>query len=178
RDTHRPGLRISLAGIFTRSSIRSDQISQYFYVYSHRLHTAFSSSNPTREDRARNTACCSELVSPRAPIPLHRQPHQPIAEARVVDPAGLPELGVDAGLGEAGHRVELVDEDGAVGVDEEVAAGEAGAAGELEGADRLLAHAGDLVVGEGRRDEQLHAAVAVLGLVVVPVAVGDHFAGQ
>ena len=59
-------------------------------------------------------------------------------------PLGLEQLRVDAGLGEAGHRVDLVDEHLAVGLDEEVAAGEAGAAGEGEGRGGQLADAGGL----------------------------------
>ncbi len=71
----------------------------------------------------------SELVGAGLFVPLDAEPDQAVAQIRVRQAVGLPELGVDAGLGEAGHGVDLVDEDLAVGLDEEVAAGEAGAAG-------------------------------------------------
>ena len=93
-------------------------------------------------------------------------------------PGRLPELGVDAGLGEAGHGVDLVDEDRAVGLDKEVAAGEAAAAGEPEHARRQLLDPGDGLGGDRRRRQQLHAALRVLRLEVVPVGVRDDFARQ
>ena len=68
-------------------------------------------------------------------------------------PLASQELRVDAGLGEAGHRVDLVDQDLAVGLDEEVAAGKAGAAGEGEDLGSELADAGhrSAEIGAGTR---------------------------
>ena len=70
---------------------------------------------------------------------LDRELDQAPAEVGVGETGGLPELRVDAGLGEAGHRVDLVDEDLAVGLDEEVAAGQARTAAEAEGGEGELA---------------------------------------
>ena len=73
-------------------------------------------------------------------VALDRQLDQPVAELRIGDAVGLEELAVDAGLGEAGDRVELVDED-LLPVDEEVAASEAAAAAEREHPAGQLPHA-------------------------------------
>ena len=110
---------------------------------------------------------------------LDRELDEAVAELRVGDPAGLEQLRVDAGLGEAGHRVDLVDQHLAVGLDEEVAAGEAGAAGEGEDRGGELADARRSSAREiGAGTAQLHAALAVLGLEVVPLGVGDDLARQ
>ena len=49
---------------------------------------------------------------------------------------------------------------------------------QLEGFDGQLPHAGGLLIGNRRRHDQLHAAVAVLRLVVLPVGMGHHLARQ
>src|SRR3954467_803722 len=74
-----------------------------------------------------------ELVRAHSAVALDREDDQALAEFRVGDAGRLPELRVDAGLGEAGHGVDLVDQDPAVRLDEEVAAGETGRAGAREG---------------------------------------------
>ena len=83
--------------------------------------------------RPRAQLSWSELVGANLGVALDRELDQAVAELRVGDAARLEQLAVDARLGEAGDRVELVHQDLAVPfLNEEVAAGEARAAGEPE----------------------------------------------
>src|SRR5207253_10262925 len=83
------------------------------------------------------------------------------------DAAGFPQLGVRAGLGEAGHRVDLVQEQSvAAALQEEVDARKATGCDRLEGPHRqspnfLGDHGWDL-----GRNERLRARVEILGAVV------------
>ncbi len=78
-----------------------------------------------------------------------------------------PELRVHAGRGLAGHRVELVEQH-RLALDEEVDARQAAAARDPECVDGKLAKALACRVGDPRGHLQLHPALGVLGLVVVP----------
>jgi serine/threonine-protein kinase len=115
-------------------------------------------------------------------VPVERELHQAVDEIRVRHPRGLEQLRVDARRGEAGDRVQLVDEHLAVGADEEVDPRHAFA---LAGDERLhgqLLDALDRLLLEPRRDDQVHPSLGVLGRVVVPVgaleAVRDDLTGQ
>src|SRR5499425_19044 len=128
------------------------------------------------------------LVCPPVPPPamttrtalalLEGEVDQPRDELGVGDAGGFPELGIGAGRGEAGQRVDLVDEHAALALDEEVHAREPRAVHGAEGLHRELAHAaGDL----GRqRCGHLEGGVtlAVLRLVVVPLARVADLAGH
>ena len=109
----------------------------------------------------------SERVGALLAVALDRERREAVDELGVGQPAADPELAVDARLGEAGHRVELVEQD-RVAVDEEVRAGQALHADVAEGAHGELA---DALPGGGRDargDDELHPALGVLRLVVVP----------
>ena len=83
----------------------------------------------------RDGAGASEAVGALVGVALDRQRAEPLDELGVGQPAGLPELRVDARRREAGHRVELVEQH-ALALDEEVRAREARAAEVRERRDR------------------------------------------
>src|SRR5512132_2174033 len=118
--------------------------------------------------RSDGEAVALELELLRRLVALDCELDEAVAELGIADPVRLEELAVDAGLGEAGDRVELVDED-LLAVHEEVAAGEPAAATERENPARQLPHALGCGSGDLGGDDQLHAALGVLGLVVVPI---------
>ena len=121
-----------------------------------------------------------ELVArARASWRSSAEPHEPVAELRVGDAARLEQLREHAGLGEPGDRVDLVDQHLAVVADEEVAAGEAGAADRARRPARRARGRGrspSSPIGAGTTSSM--PPVGVLGLVVVPVGVGDDLARQ
>src|SRR5688500_14525174 len=100
---------------------------------------------------------------------FERELDQAVAEVRVGAPARLEQLAEDAGRGEPRNRVDLVDEDLAVGADEEVAAREPGAADRAEDAGGELANALDRLVADRRGDLELHSPLRVFRLEVVPL---------
>src|SRR5215210_1313695 len=114
-------------------------------------------------------------------MPLQRQLDQAVEQLRVRNPRGLEELGVDARRGEAGDRVQLVDEHLAV-AHEEVDARHPLAVRRHVRAQSEVADALDRVRRQARRHDQVHPALVVLGRVVVPVRpaepVGDDLARQ
>ena len=100
---------------------------------------------------------------------------------------GLPELGVHADAGEAGHGVDFVEVDAGGfgflvlfgfdgGLHEEVDAGEAGAVAGAEGGDGHLADLFGFGFGEIRGDDGDAGVGVVLGVVVVELGAGDDFA--
>ncbi len=105
-------------------------------------------------------------------MPLEREHEQALEQRRVADTRRLEELRVDARLGEPRNRVELVDEYLAGAAHEHVDAGHPLAFDRGEGGERQLACALPLGGGDPRRDAELHLALLVLGLVVVPLVAG------
>ena len=167
------------AGAGTKQSIELtvDEPSRFYLVWLTKLPASEDSGELQAEISDIRLIGPSELVRARVGMLLEREADQPVAQLRVGDPAGLEELGVDAGLGEAGDRVELVDQDGLV-VDEEVAAPEARASAEGEDLQRELAHPLRGRLADPRRDAKLHPPRLVLRLVVVPVGVGEDLTGH
>ena len=91
--------------------------------------------------------------------------------------ARLPELRVHRDRGEAGQRVDLVDEDAVrAALEEEVHARHPGDAAEAEDRDRQALRLLRDGRRHGRRDEQLRLVVAVLVVVVVELVAGDDLA--
>src|SRR5436853_5747405 len=110
-----------------------------------------------------------ELEVRTALVPLERERDEPVEQLRVVDPGRLEELRIHARRGEAGNGVQLVDDDLTVLANEEVDPRHALALSGDERVDRALLHKLDRLLRQLRRDDEIHAALVVLGRVVVPV---------
>ena len=135
----------------------------------------------TRLTSARIGALSSALrsCSSRTPlVALERELDQAIEQTRVRDPARGEEARVDARLGEAGDRVDLVQDERAVRSQEVVDARHAGEVAGAEGRERGRLDARDGVRLELGRDQDLRAADRVLRLVVVPLAVRADLADR
>jgi hypothetical protein len=111
---------------------------------------------------------------------------QAIDELFVGDAGGLPEFWVHADAGEAGHCVDFVEVDAggfgllalpcsALGLHEEVDAGEAGAVAGAEGGDGHFADLSGFGLGENRGDDGNAGGGVVLGVVIVEFGAGDDF---
>ena len=107
---------------------------------------------------------------------FERERHEPIEKLCVGDASRLEELRVHARRGEAGDRVDLVDDDLAVGAHEEVDAGHPLALGGHERVDGESAHVCVRLRGDASRDDEIHPALVVLRRIVVPVRVRDDLA--
>ena len=107
---------------------------------------------------------------------LERERDKPVEQLGIGDAALGEELRVDARRGEAGNRVELVDDHLAVGAHEEVDPRHALAVRRDERLDRELLHALQRLGRQPGGHDQLHPAVRVLRVEVVPVGVGDDLA--
>src|ERR1700686_5616801 len=107
----------------------------------------------------------------RAPrlVALQAEPAQPLNQSGVTDTRGAQQLGVDAGGRKPRHRVELVDQP-LLTVHEEVDPSKTFTADMHEGVDGQLADTLARSWGDAGGDEELHAPLGVLGLVVVPLA--------
>src|SRR5581483_6216138 len=110
---------------------------------------------------------------PAALEPFDGEVGEPLQELRVRDARRLEEARVDARRGESRDRVQLVDEHLAVVPDEHVCARHAFAIGGDEGPDRELLGARDLLLPDARGHDEVHLALVVLRLEVVPLVVGD-----
>src|SRR5262245_53000016 len=140
-------------------------------------------SRPSAAATARPALVCPPVPPPamttRTAAALREgEVDQPRDELGVGNAGGFPELRIRARRGEAGQRVDLVDKHAALALDEEVHASEPRTVHGPEGLHRELAHAaGDL----GRqRCGHLEGSVtlAVLRLVVVPLARVADLAGH
>src|SRR5215210_2013642 len=97
----------------------------------------------------------------------------PLQQLAVGHAGGREQLAEHAGLGGAGNSEENVDQD-LVAVDEEVHPRQAGATRPAERLERQLPHQPARRLGHPGRDDELHPARGVLGLVVVPLAGRHH----
>src|SRR5215467_12643930 len=140
-------------------------------------------SRPSAAATARPALVCPPVPPPAmttrtASALLEGEVDQPRDELGVGNAGGFPELGIGARRGEAGQRVDLVDEHAALALDEEVHAREPGAVHGPEGLHREPAHAaGDLGSQRGGHLEG-GVTLAVLRLVVVPLARVADLAGD
>src|SRR5882757_6912233 len=112
--------------------------------------------------------------------------NEAVDELFVGDAGGLPELGVHADAGEAGHGIDFVEVDAGgfalfvlpcfdFGLHEKVDAGEAGAVAGAEGGDGHFADLFGLGFGENGGDDGEAGGGVVLGVVVVELGSGDDF---
>ena len=111
-------------------------------------------------------------------MPLERKLDQPVEQRCVRDSARLEQLRIDARRGEPGDRIELVDDHGPVRADEEVHAGHAFAVGGDERRDGDVPNPTEHILWQPCGNDQLHAAVRVLRVEVVPVRVGDDLSDR
>src|SRR5437660_4325372 len=112
--------------------------------------------------------------SPAIPVALEGEVDEAVDERDVVEARRLPHARVAAGRGEAGDGVDLVQEQTAVVLEEEVDARHAGAVDGLEGRHTQFLHPPGQLGPDGRRNHELGLALGVLRRVVVPLgAVAD-----
>src|SRR5215218_874044 len=117
-----------------------------------------------------------EPVCPVALVALQGEADQAVAQLWVRDAVRLEQLREHARGGEAWNRVDLVYEHLAAIAHEEVAAGKSGSAYRLEDRRRELAESRRRLLADPGRNDEIHPPLRVLGLVVVPVGVGDDLA--
>ena len=115
---------------------------------------------------------------PAGRLARQAQPHDLGDERVAVHAGGCPEPREAAHRRHTGDGVDLVDQDAAVGLDEEVAAREAAGVDGGEGGSGERLSLGLLLVADGRGDDELHHALGVLGLVVVELVDGQDLAGH
>ncbi len=120
-----------------------------------------------------------ELQLAAAVEALDRQVGEPLEQLAVRDAGLFEEPRVDARRGEAGDGVQLVDEHLSVLAHEEVGARHPLTIGRDEGAHRELLRPLDLLLADPRRHDEVHLALVVLRLEVVPLVVRhDDLAGK
>ena len=99
-------------------------------------------------------------------MPLQGELDEPVDELRVGDARVFEQLRVDARRGEAGDRVQLVQEHLALVADEEIDARHALALAGDEGTDGQLLHSLDRLLRQARRTATVTAATPLRALVV------------
>src|SRR6266508_2926155 len=115
--------------------------------------------------------------SPLVVMTLDGELDQAVDQRGVAEPGGRPHLRVAARRGEAGDRVDLVDQH-AIALEKKVDARHARTVDRAEGGDRQLADPPSGLGRHGRRHRDSRLALQVLGRIVVPVGVVTDLARE